>query len=274
MSLFWGRDGDMWEPEGGERRPWRDLHPGDPLMSRREIWRVREVRPVPVIDWDEHDREGFRTRNRGGLPEEDWPLRPLYLILLPVKGGKRRHVKVRPYARPTAYVLPFHYPVCTECGEPWPCPEIAIVKEVRKESARMEQLSRIMPGCCWGCGEPVTGRQKSIAFEGENLLLPGAPEPVFHLRHGKPYCSSAAVDYEKKWVTAQPGRHPRLHCPGNRIFHVDGAECTEEPFCPGRDVHHTGNFMDHRAYAEYARRCLRCRDACELRGIVIPEAPA
>lgn len=276
MSLFWGRHGDMWEPEGGEHREWRDLQPGDLVVSEREVWCVREARLVPVIDWDERDREGYRRLNGHGASEEDWPYRPVYLIVVPAKGGKRRHVKVRPYMNygRMTYVLHPHYPVCSDCGEPWPCPEIDITRQVRKEAAAMEQLSRIMPGCCWGCGEPVTSRQKSITFDGENLLLPGASPAVFHLRHGKPYCFSAAVDYEKKWAAAEPGRHPSLHCRGDRIVHVDGTECSEEPFCPGPGAHHPGNVMNHRAYAASARKCLRCRDACEMQGIVIPEAPA
>jgi hypothetical protein len=272
MSLYWGRRGDSWEPEGGERREWRDLQPGDLIVLRREVWAVREVRLVPVIDWDEQDRDCYQRRSEGGASEEDWRYRPVYLVIVPAKGGKRRHVKVRPWVNfgLMTYALHPHYPVCVECGEPWPCPEIGITREVRKNSAEMERLASILPGCCWSCGGPVTARQKSIAFEGENLLLPGAPAPVFHLRTGKPYCSSAAVDYDKKWVAAGPGRHPRLYCPGKLIVHVDGRECTEDPFCPGRVSH--PSFLDHRGWLEELRRCLRCMDACAQRGITVPES--
>lgn len=270
MSLFWSRYGDSWTPEGGEQREWRDLAPGDLIQLGRKVWRVRETRPVPVADWDEHDRQGYETRNRGRAAEEDWPLRPVYLILVPARGGKARHVKGRPYARPRVYVLHPHYPVCGECGEPWPCPEIDITREVRKNAAEMDRLAAIMPGCCWGCGEPVTARQKSIVFEGGNLLLPGAGPAVFHLRRGKPYCGPAAVAYEKKWVKAEPGRHPRLHCTGNLVIHVDGPECSEEPFCPGPKVGHA-TCMNHRHYAAYVRKCVRCLDACAQLGIAVPE---
>lgn len=275
MTLFWGRNGDMWQPQGGERRHWRDLKAGDLIAAERQVWCVREVRPVPVIDWDEHDREYYAAhgRHRGAAPisEEDWVLRPLYLIIVPVAGGKRRHVKARPYAHALAYVLSPHYPVCRECGEVYPCRHLEIDAEAKKQMARVTKLESILPGCCWCCGKPVTSKQKSIVFEGENLLLPGAPPPVFHMRGGKPYCSSAAIDYEKKWVKADPARHPRLHCPGSIIIHVDGAECSEDPFCPGPQVNHP-SMMNHRAYAAYARRCLRCKDACARMGIAIPEA--
>jgi hypothetical protein len=273
MSLFWSDYGDCWEPEGGGRREWRYLLPGDLVVFERKVQRVREVRPVPVIDWDEDDREAYKTWNRDKAGEEDWRFRPVYLLVVPVRGGKSRHLKVRPSAglHRGAYVLHPHYPVCVDCGEPWPCPEIGINREVKEQSAEVERLSRVMPGCCWNCGKPVTSRQKSIAFEGENLLLPGAPSVVFHMRGGSPYCSSAAVSYEKKWVAADPGRHPRLYCPGRLIVHVDAPECTEDPFCPGTGVNHAG-FWNHRASAAYVRGCLRCMDACAVQGITVPEA--
>jgi hypothetical protein len=275
MSLYWGSYGGTWEPEGGERRDWRDVGPGDLLALGREVWRVIESRPVPVIDWGEDDREHFEPFRRKGVTGEEWRFRPLALIAEPARGGGREHLEVRPYAglRARAYVLHPHYPVCTECGEPWPCRELDITHEVRRQSAEMERLAAIMPGCCWSCGEPVTSRQKSVAFEGENLLLPGGPPVIFHRRSGKPYCLSAAIRYEKRWVAADPGRHPRLCCPGRLIVHFDGPECTEDPFCPGAGVGHAG-FWNHRASAAYVRGCLRCMDACAQQGITVPEASA
>ena len=275
MSLYWGSYGGTWEPEGGERRDWRDVGPGDLLAFDREVWRVIENRPVPVVDWDDDDRERFEAWRRKGVTEEEWRFRPLVLMAEPASGGERVHLEVKPYAgmRPLAYVLHPHYPRCSECGRPWPCPELGITHEVRKQSAEMERLSAILPGCCWSCGEPVTRRQKSIAFEGENLLLPGAPPVAFHLRSGKPYCSSAAVSYEKRWVAADPGRHPRLYCTGRLIIHVDAPECTEDPFCPGDRVQHS-SFWNHRSRVDYVRGCLRCMDACALQGITVPGASA
>jgi hypothetical protein len=274
MSLFWGRYGDSWEPEGGERREWRDLQPDDLVVLGRKVWRVREVRPVPVIDWDKDDRERFRLTNKK-VTEEDWRLRPLYLIVLPAHGGKRQHFKVRPWRGlgHTAYVLHPHYPVCTECGEPWPCPEIGITREVRKQAAEVERLSSIMPGCCWSCAEPVTGRQSSVAFEGENLLLPGAPSPVFHLRRTNG-CRPAAMTYEDRWVDAGEGRPWRLQCPGRLVRHIDGSEC-DRPDCPGEQARHasllTHVVTEGGVAVRWAVKCARCRDAVE-RGEGLPVA--
>jgi hypothetical protein len=261
----------MWEPEGGERREWRDLRPGDLIVLQRKVWNVREVRLVPVVDWDDQDREVYSRRHGGGGPaEEDWQYRPVYLIVVPARGGKRQHCKVCPYSNfgLMTYVLHPHYPVCTECGEPWPCPEIGITREVRKNSAEMERLAAIMPGCCWSCGEPVTARQSSIVFEGENLLLPGGPPPVFHLR-GKGGCHAAAMTYEDRWVPAGEGRPWRLQCAGKVTQHVDGGVCDRDD-CPGVKAHHaeraTHVLAQGGTVLRWARDCARCADTAERKG--------
>jgi hypothetical protein len=270
VTLLWGRHGDMWEPDGGERRDWRDVGAGDLLVFDREVWRVTETRPVPVVDWDEHDRGYFEPFRRQGVTEEEWRFRPLTLIVVPARGGDREHLEVKPYAglRRLAYVLHPHYPVCSDCGRPWPCPELDITREVRQQSAEMERLSQIMPGCCWSCGEPVTRRQPAIAFEGENLLLPGAPPPAFHLR-ARGGCHAAAMDYEERWVAAAEGRPWRLRCAGRLTGHVDGPEC-DQGGCPGARASHaevTAHVLARRGRVlRWAKDCARCAAAAEQAG--------
>jgi hypothetical protein len=280
----------MWEPTGGQRKEWRHLQPGDLIVSGRKAWRVHEVRAVPVIDWDEQDGEYYRIhcgpsehdgRFRGRKPEEGaseeaWTLRPVYLVISPAKGGKQRHVKVLPYVHRTRWVLHPHYPVCVQCGEPWPCPELDIKAAIDKQAAELARLEAIMPGCCWECGEPITSRHKAAVFDGENLLLPGAAPVAFHLRQkskGGMWCRSAAIAYEEKWVAAGTGRKWRFSCPGNLVRHLDGQECTELAECPG-SVRHLGNVMNHRFYGSGegevlpilgtgAEHCRRCQDAVD-----------
>lgn len=294
MSLFWGR-GLGWRPQGGGERDWKDLAPGDLIALDRRVWRVAEVRPVPVADWDDDDRGywermGRQRRNPKFVPltsdgpasEEAWDRRPLYLILVPSEGGKRHHMRIRPYATIWgAWVLSPHYPVCKDCGEPWPCRELDITREVSREAAEMERLEKILPGCCWACGEPVTHRQASIRFDGENLLLPGAPSPVFHLRR-KGHCLSGAFSYEKRWVAAGEGRRWRLQCPGKLTRHVDGDECTGDPYCPGGNASHNtftchsyGRLPDGSVQSVYGPgfRCLRCEDALERGGMALGDPP-
>lgn len=293
MSLFWSRY-NTWEPQGGHSKPWKDLERGDLIEADRRAWRVIEVRPVPVVDWDEHDRDYYdhltrQRRNPQFVPlgravpaEEDWESRPVYLILVPADGGKRHHLRVRPYSGlgRDAWVLSSHYPVCKDCGELWPCHEVEIIREVDEQAAKLAKLEKILPGCCWSCNEPVTHRQKVIRFDGDNLLLPGAPSPVFHLR-GKGGCYSGAMRYEKRWIEAEEGRRWRLQCPGKQIRHVDGDECSEDPFCPGKVSHNTftchsyGKLPDGSVQSIWGPdfRCLRCEDAIERKGMTLGDPP-
>ena len=292
MSLFWGRS-LSWRPQGGRSCDWKDLQRGDLIaLDDRKVWRVIEVRPVPVVDWDADDREYWDSRfGKPANPlairrirpesEEAWDRRPVYLILVPAEGGKRHHLRVRPYTTwRDAWVLSPHYPVCKDCGEPWPCRELDITQEVDKQAAQLAELEKILPGCCWSCKEPVTHRQKAIRFDGDNLLLPGAPSPVFHLR-GKGGCYSGAMSYEKRWIAAGEGRRWRLQCPGKQVRHVDGDECSEDPLCPGRVSHNTfiahvyGKLPDGTLQSAYGPdfRCLRCDDALERKGMSLGDPP-
>jgi hypothetical protein len=292
VSVFWGRRGDSWEPTGGQCKEWRHLQPGDLIVVDRKVWSVIEVRTDPVVDWHEQDHRYWewhcgpsevvpgqirRRKPHEGLSREEWPLRPLGVVSEPPGGGRREHFEVRPYLRSRAYVLHPHYPVCASCGEPYPCSELDIKDAEEKASAELTRLEGIMPGCCWACAEVVTSRQKSAVFTGENLLLPGGPPVVFHLREkskGGVSCLHAAMDYEERWVPAGPARRWRLSCPGNAIWHVDGRECAELDDCPGQDVRHRGNVMQHRftgtregevvpVPGSGAEHCRRCQDAVD-----------
>ena len=289
MSLFWSRYG-TWEPQGGHRKEWRDLEPGDLIEADRKAWRITEVRAVPVADWDEHDRERYELTAhhcrisltpRPVPAEDEWDRRPLYLTAVPAAGGKRHHLRVRPYAHRAVWVLSPHYPVCKDCGELWPCREVEIGLEVDKQAAKLSELEKILPGCCWSCGDPVTHKQGSILFDGVNLLLPGADSPVFHLRR-KGQCRRTAASYEKRWIAADESRRWRLQCPGKLVRHVDGDECSEDPLCPGADASH-GTFIRHsysvlpdgsvRSAYGPDFRCLRCEDALERKSLSLGEPP-
>ncbi len=65
-------------PQISNRESWNQIvqiaddDTGDLIALTRKVWRVREVRRVPVADWDEADREYYRLRHRNGVSEEDW----------------------------------------------------------------------------------------------------------------------------------------------------------------------------------------------------------
>ncbi|WP_407566841.1 hypothetical protein [Polymorphospora sp. A560] len=129
--------------------------------------------------------------------------------------------------------------------------------------AEVDRLAAVLPGCCWACGEPIAGRQRSIEFVGENLLLPGASPAVFHTAHSRKAvrpdmpktCREQAEDYETHWVAAEPGRTRRLTCAGRMFRHFTFSECTAGADCPGEDAFH-----QERSYCTTTRYTATGRD--------------
>jgi hypothetical protein len=184
---------------------------------------VVEVKDRDPVDWDDEARDMWL---KWGMPEP-WSLAPYAVILSPSGGGKRMHLMIQPWHRSWFSTLPEHYAVCVSCGELAPCTEITSERAAERVMERFERLANVMPGCCWGCSEPITSRQKVFWFPGPNVWLPTAPDGVrIHQRRS---CWSAAERYENDWVAADPIR-PRtlltLRCKGHIVVHHDGsAEC-------------------------------------------------
>ena len=105
-------------------------------------------------------------------------------------------------------VLPEHYAVCSRCGEPMPCRELRGQWRANWELKRARELMSIPEGACWYCRKPISSRQRSVTFPGDNLKLPGGPPVMFHI--GIYECRRSALDYQEKWVKAEPGREPFL----------------------------------------------------------------
>lgn len=228
---------------------------GSIVAFRRSAWRVIEVRPVPEIDYDDHDREIVAAGDRFGA------VAPHYVIFVPARGGKRKHYKIG--GRVHWYVLDEHYPVCVECGEPYPCLHLDAERAGTQAAARLDKLASILPGCCWACGEPISARQERISFAGANVWLPTAPDgPAFHLRQA---CRSGAARYEEEWAAADPSR-PRslltLKCDGSLIVHGDGeAECfgAVDSDCPSV-------YARHRSYSACYTQTHGCPRECSQVG--------
>ncbi|WP_435109792.1 hypothetical protein [Nocardiopsis synnemataformans] len=219
-------------------------------------WEVLEVRRVPLADWKPEDHERLRRKADGQDPEE-WPDAPHYLIVRQVGSHQRTHWRTR--ARKSAWhLLPEHYAVCHRCGDVAPCREVLDEQVAARALERLARMEAILPGCCWGCGQPVTKRQKTIRFEGENLDLPGGQEVVFHTRSS---CDHLARAYEERWVAAAPGRTRRLSCPGDLITHIDGTECTAPLECPGFTTAHRSSERHVIGTSLTETRCTRCKDA-------------
>lgn len=220
-------------------------------VSTRKAWRVIQVAGRHQANWDPATQQAWE---RAGRPDpEMWPNRERSLIVEPPRnpspdGKDRRGARLFPWWHGQQwFALTDPYPVCVDCGLLWPCPCDDRNHEAAKAMAELERLGGILPGCCWGCGEPVTSRQHSIEFDGENLLMPGAAPALFHTSHsrkaargssGNQTCRGEAEKYEDQWLAGDPRRTARLRCPGLLFRHFGFSECTTGPACPGEDASH------------------------------------
>lgn len=221
-----------WRPALTERVCYDRRPPVDGVIGfRGKPYRVLAIDEVHPSNWTDDERDAWQ---QAGMPDP-WRLAPFRVRVLPLPGGEPHGMRVGPQHRVTWHLLPEHYAVCVSCGEVAPCSELTGQRQAEREMVRFERLAGILPGCCWGCTEPLTARQKTYTFEGENAWMPTAPAPVFHARQA---CRSSAAAYEDAWVAADPNR-PRslltLRCVGRVVVHHDGtAECfgAAESDCP------------------------------------------
>lgn len=203
------------------------------------VWRITGVVDLPLSD---ADRDVWLD---AGMPDvATWKGRPVRLDLVFVAGAKPDWAEGETvqdasltfpaeksrYRAWHLYPLSGRWPSCSCCGEPMPCRADVEDNEVSVSLKQVEYFVRRIPGNCWSCEEPISGRQKSVTYPGDNLDLPGAPSPIFHTRAK---CWDAATRYELRWVAVDPRRERILtypKCQGLLIVHADGAtECLSEP---------------------------------------------
>lgn len=215
------------------------LAPGQIVISERTAYRVIEIGERNQADWT----DAFRDRwIEHAMPDPaTWGSRPMTVTL---RREQDEHAEPQHLLAPADHgwkTLPEHYSICRVCGEIPPCKqehnEFVMAIAVEKLDTEMA----ITPGLCHSCLEPITDHQKSIMFEGENLIRPdlGDGTAAFHLRpDGR--CRVAAERYDARWATAAEGRRRKLFCDGKARYHYDGSmDCTEGELCPGRVDHRT-----------------------------------
>lgn len=223
-----------WHPVGA-RVSYAALPPlGATIGLAHRAWRVVSIEPLDPDDWLEQDHGAWERHGR----EVPWRLAPVRVSLVEVKGGKTRGARHETVARPWVggewYLLGEHYAICASCGEVCPCRHVEAERAERVRAQRIAQILSIPSGSCLACGAIVTGRQRSISFEGENLISLDGPPAMFHLRRA---CRDDAIAYERKWVAQHPWRRARLSCRGHCVRHVRGDVCSEAD-CPGGDARH------------------------------------
>ena len=254
------------------------------------VWRVAQVEDLPVFTDD--DRQAWLDVGMPDIPT--WRGRPHHLVLEHVGGHRpagprltRRVAAVASHTGNTWEVYPDsgRWPMCSCCGEPMPCRAEIADWEVNRAARRMDELEARLPGCCWSCSEPITTRQRSVAYPGDNLDMPGGIPVRFHRRRR---CWAAATRYERRWIDADP-RNERIltwpRCGGLLVVHADGtSQCRPHPAaqlvpagnCQGHLTHDHRNLSTCRGMGD--DRCDRGCDHTERWGISRlaprPERPA
>lgn len=243
-----------WSPAMCERGYYDRRPPVGALVAfRRTPWRVIAVDDVESNDWDDRTRDEWLAL---GMPDQ-WHYRPFRVRVESPAGGDRGSMTVHSWNSITWQILPEHYAVCVSCGELAPCLAHTAMKQAERAMVRVEREMQLMPGCCPACQEPITKRQESKTFPGENLLLPfGDPDVTFHMRSA---CRGGAEQYEEMWVRADPTRSRSLltlFCEGHIIVHHDGsAECHGAPDCPTV-------YARHRSYSACYTQSHGCGRGC------------
>jgi hypothetical protein len=227
-----------WRPALVERSCYDRRPPVDAVIGfRGKPYRVLAIDDVHPVNWTDEEREAWQ---QDGMPDP-WSRAPFRVRVQPLPSGRPHGMRVGPQHYVTWHLLPEHYAVCVTCGEVAPCSELTGQRQAEREMVRFERLASILPGCCWACSEPITSRQKSLAFEGGNVWMPTAPSPLFHDRQR---CRSSAATYEEAWVAADPRRARSLltlRCTGSVVVHHDGTgEClgAAESDCPDIRARH------------------------------------
>jgi hypothetical protein len=189
-----------------------DLAPDMVVIWGKTPFRVVRCTDLSPGNWSAEWEQAWREAGEPDVP--DWPGRPVTLAVRhdtdpsdPQRSG------IVP-ANGVWVVLPEHYSVCRRCGELPPCPEVFTDRVMAVESARIDFEMRLVHGMCHGCGRPVTGREHTTLFSGDNLIRPdlGSNTAVFHTRRS---CLPVLLAYQDRWLAAEPGRTPRVETDGS-----------------------------------------------------------
>lgn len=252
-ALWRGQYQPEWQPEGVSARlqVTAKLQAGCLVVCEKRPVRVLAAPvDVPVSRWQKRFEQAWEIESRRfpGVTRETWNRRPMYVQMERVDEPGRAGLPGKRWrgmasASTAWWVIEEHYSVCVRCGEMSPCSEVFNERIAKRQVAQMDELLKLVPGCCMACNEPITSRQKHTVFEGENLTRPdfGDDSAVFHLRRS---CMGAVHEYDRRWAEAR-GVPRRFHCSGRRTVHLDKSEeCSRGDDCPGA-VSHDSNVYHH-----------------------------
>lgn len=202
---------------GGERRPYtgsygrEDLRPavGEVVAYGWAAWEVVHVDSAELTPDEVEQLSAYKPAVRAALA-------PYRMILHrrhgPQRDGEsdRGDIALRVPAGSLyrwARYRSGRVPLCSCCGDPWPC-RANLAEEAAAESARqVDELGRrVEVGACFGCGKPITTRQRVIRYpDAENVRVLLADAPVFHERQA---CRPFVVEYERERARRLPDVPP------------------------------------------------------------------
>lgn len=192
-----------------------ELTPGTLVIWGKEPFRVLTVGDLNRGNWPD---DWETLWEEAGHPDiTTWPARPFWITVQnDRKTGDPERGKIVP-ADGKWVTLPEHYSVCQRCGELPPCKETFTDRVLEVEGRRIEFEMRLVHGMCHACGRPVTGREHSTLFPGDNLVRPdlGTNTAVFHTRRS---CLPVALAYQDRWMDAEEGRAARLQTDGRACW--------------------------------------------------------
>ena len=203
-----------WRPFTAPRPdPWTWSRPreGEVLGYRHAAWQV-----LHVADAILSDEEEAWLAERANLRVE---AAPYYITLRRLHGPAHRgesdlepgRLSLRTrcgLSQPWTVYPGGRVPLCSCCGDPWPCRMLEAEQEAQAEGQRLNELSqRVENGACFACGQPVTSRQKTIVYPENNVRVPLGPPPVFHARRS---CRLAVVEYEGLRAKVLPEAAPMV----------------------------------------------------------------
>lgn len=175
--------------------------------------RVLQIDDVNPANWDNDTAQKWETDAEGD--PNDWWGRERWIWTEPARWPKgddsdRYGVKLSPWARATTewWALPEMWPECTKCCGVWPCPCAETEEWVAWGVDELDRRNRIELANCWSCNKPIAAQQH-VSYDGENLMLPGAGQVIFHIE-ADTLCLTNALKYEDLWLAADPTHYPRL----------------------------------------------------------------
>lgn len=152
----------------------RKFNPGDVVYSSskkyRGVYSIREI---------------YQHQDHGKI-----------VVLDDVDGSKEVHLtSIGMYAAGMEKAIDGHRPVCSECGDVWPCRHVSDLESIdhmlieveheemkrkkRREQRRKYRARYSTPMVCPACQQPVTTGQPKETFH-VNAVIKGGPPVTFH----------------------------------------------------------------------------------------------